>query len=69
MAEEFKVLIGTELDTVSIDSLKQQISGIKTNPVKIKIDTSDVTSQINKIKNQIQNLSEIFPKLLKPIMI
>lgn len=59
MAEEFKVLIGTELDTASIDSLKQQISGIKTNPVKIKIDTSDVTSQINKIKNQIQNLSGI----------
>lgn len=59
MAEEFKVLIGTELDTASIDSLKQQISGIKTNPIKIKIDTSDVTSQINKIKNQIQNLSGI----------
>lgn len=59
MAEEFKVLIGTELDTASINSLKQQISGIKTNPIKIKIDTSDVTSQINKIKNQIQNLSGI----------
>lgn len=59
MAEEFLVKIGTELDTASIDSLKQQISGIKTNPIKIKIDTSDVTSQINKIKNQIQNLSGI----------
>ena len=58
MAEEFLVKIGAELNTVSIDSLKQQISGIKTNPIKIKIDTSDVTSQINEIKNQIQNLSE-----------
>ena len=59
MAEEFKVLISTELDTASVDSLKQQISGIKTNPIKIKIDTSNVTSQINKIKQQIQNLSGI----------
>ena len=59
MAEEFKVLISTELDTASVDSLKQQISGIKTNSIKIKIDTSNVTSQINKIKQQIQNLSGI----------
>ena len=31
MAEEFLVKIGIELNTANIDSLKQQISGIKTD--------------------------------------
>ena len=57
--EEFKVLVGAELNTASIDNLKQQISGIKTNPIKIEIDTSDITSQIDKIKKQIEGLSGI----------
>jgi len=66
MAEEFLVRIGTELDMAGIDSLKQQISGIKTNPIKVKLDTSDVTSQINKIKQQIQSLGRININLPSP---
>ncbi len=62
MAEEFKVfkvLISTELNEGSIDNLKSQISNIKTNPIKIKLDTTSINSQIDKIKRQIESLNNI----------
>lgn len=59
MAEEFKVSLGIELESGALDNLRNQIDGIKPNPIKLTLDTSNVTSQINTIKNQIQGLSRI----------
>lgn len=57
--EEFKIALGAELKAGELDSIKQQVNNIKTNPIKLNIDTSNITSQLNSIKEQIQNLSNI----------
>lgn len=57
--EEFKVLLGAELKSGELDAIKSQINNLQTNPIKLKIDTQNVQSQINGIKKQIQNLSNI----------
>lgn len=59
MAEEFKVLLGAELKSGELDAIKSQINNLQTNPIKLKIDTQNVQSQINGIKKQIQSLSNI----------
>lgn len=59
MAEEFKVLIGAELKSGELDAIKSQINNLQTNPIKLKIDTQNVQSQIDGIKKQIQSLSNI----------
>ena len=55
MAEEFKVLLGAELKSGELDAIKSQINNLQTNPIKLKIDTQNVQSQINGIKKQIQS--------------
>lgn len=57
--EEFKVLLGAELKSGELDAIKSQINNLQTNPIKLKIDTQNVQSQINGIKKQIQSLSNI----------
>lgn len=57
--EEFKVLLGAELKSDALDAVKSQLNNIQTNPIKLKIDTNNVQSQINGIKKQIQSLSNI----------
>lgn len=59
MAEEFKVLLGAELKSGELDAIKSQINNLQTNPIKLKIDTQNVQSQIDGIKKQIQSLSNI----------
>lgn len=59
MAEEFKVLLGAELKSGELDAIKIQINNLQTNPIKLKIDTQNVQSQIDGIKKQIQSLSNI----------
>lgn len=59
MAAEFKILIGAELNTNELNNLKNQISNIKTAPIKLQIDTRNVQSQVQKIKNHIRELSNI----------
>lgn len=59
MAEEFKVLLGAELKSGELDTIKSQINNLQTNPIKLKIDTQNVQSQIDGIKKQIQSLSNI----------
>lgn len=59
MAEEFKILLGAELKSGELDAIKSQINNLQTNPIKLKIDTQNVQSQINGIKKQIQSLSNI----------
>lgn len=57
--EEFKVLLGAELKSGELDAIKSQINNLQTNPIKLKIDTQNVQSQIDGIKKQIQSLSNI----------
>lgn len=57
--EEFKVLLGAELKSGELDAIKSQINNLQTNPIKLKIDTQNVQSQINGIKKQIQSLINI----------
>lgn len=57
--EEFKVLLGAELKSGELDAIKSQINNLQTNPIKLKIDTQNVQSQINGIKKQIQSLNNI----------
>ncbi len=59
MAEEFKIALGIELNTGELDAIKSQIDGIKPTPIKLTLDASNVTSQLNTIRNQIQSLSRI----------
>lgn len=58
-AEEFKISLGVDLNDASLGELKSKIETIKVNPIKLNIDTSNVQSQINSIKTQIQNLGKI----------
>lgn len=55
--DEFKILLGTELDESSLNSISSKLKNIKVDPIKIKLDTSDVQKQISNIKSQIKNLS------------
>ena len=55
--DEFKILLGTELDESSLNSISSKLKNIKVDPIKIKLDTSDVQKQIASIKSQIKNLS------------
>ena len=54
--DEFKILLGTELDESSLNSISSKLKNIKVDPIKIKLDTSDVQKQISNIKSQIKNL-------------
>lgn len=55
--DEFKILLGTELDESSLNSISSKLKNIKVDPIKIKLDTSDVQKQIASIKSQIKDLS------------
>lgn len=55
--DEFKILLSTELDESSLNSISSKLKNIKVDPIKIKLDTSDVQKQISNIKSQIKNLS------------
>ena len=55
--DEFKILLGTELDESSLNSISSKLKNIKVDPIKIKLDTGDVQKQIANIKSQIKNLS------------
>lgn len=55
--DEFKILLGTELDESSLNSISSKLKNIKVDPIRIKLDTSDVQKQISNIKSQIKNLS------------
>lgn len=55
--DEFKILLGTELDESSLNGISSKLKNIKVDPIKIKLDTSDVQKQISNIKSQIKNLS------------
>ena len=59
MDNEFRVLIGTQLDNKSFSNLKKQING-KTIDIKLKINENSIKNQITSIKKQIQdNLKNI----------
>lgn len=58
MAEEFKISLGVELDG-SFDAIKSQLDSLSSDPIKLKIDTSGVMSQISDIKKEIQSLNNL----------
>ena len=59
--DEFKILLGTELDESSLNSISSKLKNIKVDPIKIKLDTSDVQKQIASIKSQLAHffISEV----------
>lgn len=59
MAEEFRVSLGLELKSGDIDNIRSQINDIKVSPIKLTMNTKNIQNQINSIKTQIQNLSNI----------
>lgn len=65
MAEEFRVLLGVELESGALNNIKSQIDGLTNivKPIKIQIDTSSATAAINALKSQIKSLGNITPKV------
>ena len=59
MAEEFKVSLGVELRSGELDNIRNQINNIQVNPITLTMNTRNVQNQINAIRTQIQNLSNI----------
>ena len=59
MAEEFKVSLGVELRSGELDNIRNQINNIQVNPITLTMNTRNVQNQINSIRTQIQNLSNI----------
>lgn len=59
MSEEYKISLGAVLDDSALSSLQSQINGMKLEPIKLKINSTEVESKINNIKKQIQDLSNI----------
>ena len=58
MSEEFKVKVGIEIDDSAFGELKNQINGVKIKPIEISIDTGNIKSQTNAIRNEINSLSK-----------
>lgn len=59
MADDFKILLSTELKSGELDKIKNQINSVHTNPIVLQMDTKNVNNQINSIKQQIQALGNI----------
>ena len=59
MAEEFKIGLGLEFKAGELDNIRNQINNLDTNPIKLTINTKAVQSQIDSIRKQILNLSNI----------
>jgi len=60
MSEEFKILLGAELDTSALSGIQAQLKGLgDNNKIKLTIDTADVSNQLNTIKSQINSLSKV----------
>lgn len=59
--EEFRIGLGVELSQASLETIRTQLNNLNNNRyrVRLDIDTTRVQSQLNNIRNQIQNLSRI----------
>lgn len=57
--EEYKISLGVQIDESSLSGIQGQINGLKLQPIKIRLDTSTVESQINSIKSKIEALKNI----------
>lgn len=56
---EYSVGLGLVLDTSTINSIKQQIKAIEVEPIPIKLDTSQIKTQISNLKKEIVSLGNI----------
>lgn len=54
MAEEFKILLGVELEAGASDAINGQLSNMKVDPIDLKINSKTVQPQLSNIAKQIQ---------------
>lgn len=59
MANEFKVIVGVDLDDSSFKTLKSKINGEKAGNIKVELDIEDAQKEINSLRKQIQSLSKM----------
>jgi TP901 family phage tail tape measure protein len=56
---DYSVSLGVILETDDLQRIRTQINSIEADPIKVHLDISNVQSQINSIRTQLQNLSNI----------
>ena len=55
---EYRIDLGIGLQSNDFTSIQNKIKSLESDPIKLRIDSSDVTSEINDIKNELNNLGK-----------